>query len=169
MLNVLGKYILDSGIDTLFVEAGIYGHTVLGHIIEGKHMKRGIKVSFTMHLALSSIHLKETFIWSNTERIHSNLHKLLTIMKTFSVGFELSEDVSKLVSKTILPPLASKELLRHEMIGNELYHDFISNRLNDELSIWSPIKICNWKTFKVLKETSKLKIGDRIKKKRSIS
>ena len=58
-LNVLGKYILDSGIDTLFVEAGMYGSTTLGRIIEGKHMKRGIEAYFTMYLALSSIHLKE--------------------------------------------------------------------------------------------------------------
>ena len=47
MLKVLGKYILDSGIDTLFVEAGMYGPTTLGHIIEGKHMKR-------VHMKLTS-------------------------------------------------------------------------------------------------------------------
>ena len=59
MLKVLGKYIVDSGIDRLFIEAGIYGPTTLGQIIEGKHMKRGIEAYFTMYLALSSIHLKE--------------------------------------------------------------------------------------------------------------
>ena len=99
---------------------------------------------------------------STCERIHSNIHKLLTVMKTFSVGFGPSEEVSNLVSKAVLPPLVSKELLRHEKIGYELYHDFISNRLNGELSIWLPMKKCNLKTFKMLKKTSKLKIGDRI-------
>ena len=376
MLKVLGEYILDSGIDRLFVEAGIYGPTTLGQIIEGKHMKRGIEAYFTMYLALSSIHLKEALqnsgiewlkiksriketisnflnieedslqerisihnqlleelhssriqerliefnnslhnqslflrnfmkmfevlllfvrasrqgLWrlhlaclnkfadyffahdqinyarltplylatmidletkdenswrylennysiakssipfvaigsdhameqenktmkvlggiigltqqpdalnrfcltapvlsslgeeflernnicsydrkhhyqmtgSTCERIHSNMHKLLTVMETFSVGFEPSEKVSNLVSKAVLPPLVSKELLRHETIGHELYHTFISNRLNGELSIWSSMKKCNLKTFKTLKKTSKLKIGDRI-------
>ena len=67
------------------------------------------------------------------------MHKLLTLMKTFSVGFGPNEDVSNLVSKTVLLALVSKELLHHEMIGNEIYHNFISIRLNGELSIWLPI------------------------------
>ena len=59
MLKVLGKYILDSGIDRLFIVADTYDPTTLGQIIDGKHMKRGIEAYFTMYLALSSIHLKE--------------------------------------------------------------------------------------------------------------
>ena len=43
MLKVLGKYISESGIDRLFLEAGIYGPTTLGQIMDGKHMKRGIE------------------------------------------------------------------------------------------------------------------------------
>ena len=82
-------------------------------------------------------------------------------MKTFSVGFGPSEDVSNLVSRTVLPALVSKELVHHEMIGNEIYHNFISIRLNGKLSISLPMKKCNLKSFKMLKKTSKLKIVDR--------
>ena len=61
-------------------------------------------------------------------------------MENLCVGFEPSEDVSNLVSKAVLPPLVSKQLLRRETIGHELHHDFVSNRLNGELSIGLPMK-----------------------------
>ena len=43
MLKVLGKYIEYSGIDSLFLESGIYGETTLKQIMQGKHMKRGVE------------------------------------------------------------------------------------------------------------------------------
>ena len=58
MLKVLGKYISESGIDCLFLEAGIYGPTTLGQIMDGKHMKRGIEAYSTMYLAISSFYIK---------------------------------------------------------------------------------------------------------------
>ena len=58
MLKVLGKYISESGIDRLFLEAGIYGPTTLGQIMDGKHMKRGIEAYSTMYLAISSFYIK---------------------------------------------------------------------------------------------------------------
>ena len=53
MLKVLGKYIDDSGLDKLFIEAGVYGSTTLRQILEGKHMKRGVEAHVTMYVALS--------------------------------------------------------------------------------------------------------------------
>ena len=37
MLKVIGKYVDQSGIDRLFIEAGIYGETTLKQLIDGKH------------------------------------------------------------------------------------------------------------------------------------
>ena len=37
MLKVIGKYVVCSGIDRLYIEGGIYGHTTFGQIIDGKH------------------------------------------------------------------------------------------------------------------------------------
>ena len=39
MLEVLAKHIIDSGLDDIIIEAGIYGPTTFGEIIEGKHIK----------------------------------------------------------------------------------------------------------------------------------
>ena len=55
MLKVLGKYIIDSGVDDIFIETEIYGPTTFGQIIERKHMKRCLEAYFTLYLALSTI------------------------------------------------------------------------------------------------------------------
>ena len=59
MLKVIGKYIENSGIDRLFVEAGIYGETTLGQILEGKHMKRGVEAFLTIYLSLFRLYVSE--------------------------------------------------------------------------------------------------------------
>ena len=46
MLKVAGKYIENNGIDRLFIEAGMYGETTMGRILDGKHMKRGIEALY---------------------------------------------------------------------------------------------------------------------------
>ena len=72
---------------------------------------------------------------SACERIHTNVNKLETVMETFSVGFEPREAVSNLVSRAALLSPVAHELLRHEKIGQELYHNFISNRLNGAMQL----------------------------------
>ena len=67
MLKVTGKYIMCSGIDSLFVEAGIYGPSTLGQIIDGKHMKRGIEAHMAMYLSLYSVYVKEALKHADTE------------------------------------------------------------------------------------------------------
>ena len=67
MLNVLGMYILDSGIDRLFVEAGIYGPTTLGQIIEGKCMKKGIKAYFAIVFSSFFYSFERSIEWLKIE------------------------------------------------------------------------------------------------------
>ena len=59
MLKVLGKYIEYSGIDSLFLESGIYGETTLKQIMQGKHMKRGVEAHTVMYLALTKVCFNE--------------------------------------------------------------------------------------------------------------
>ena len=59
MLKVLGKFTCGSGIDSVFLEAGIYGPTTLGQIIEGKHYKRGMEAHMTMYLAIKKLLYQE--------------------------------------------------------------------------------------------------------------
>ena len=55
MLKVLGKHIIASGLDDIFIETGIYSHGTFGQIREGKHMKRCLEAYVTLYLALSTI------------------------------------------------------------------------------------------------------------------
>ena len=59
VLKTIGKYIEGSGIDRLFVEAGMYGETTLSQIINGKHMKRSMEAYMVMYLALFRLYVKE--------------------------------------------------------------------------------------------------------------
>ena len=65
MVKVLGKYIIDSGLDNKFTETGIYGPTTFGQIIEGKHMKKCLEAYFTLHLALSIILFENVLTFDN--------------------------------------------------------------------------------------------------------
>ena len=52
MLKVLGKYMIDSGLDDIFFETGIFGPTNFDQIIQGKHKKIFLEVYFTLYLVL---------------------------------------------------------------------------------------------------------------------
>ena len=58
MLKCIWKYIEESRIDCLFVEAGIYGESTLSQILNGKHMKRAMEADLTMYLALYCVYLR---------------------------------------------------------------------------------------------------------------
>ena len=65
MLKVLEKYKIDSGLDDIFIETGIYGPTTFGLIIEGKHMKRCLEAYFTLYLAASTILFENMLTFDN--------------------------------------------------------------------------------------------------------
>ena len=60
-LKVIGKYIQGSSIDQVLIEAGIYGMTTLGQILEGEHMKRAIEAHMVIYLSLWKIYLEQFF------------------------------------------------------------------------------------------------------------
>ena len=60
-LKVIGKYVQGSCIAQVLIEAGIYGMTTLGHILEGKHLKRAMEVHMVIYLSLCKIYLEQLF------------------------------------------------------------------------------------------------------------
>ena len=58
MLKCIGKYIEDSGLDRLFVEAGLYGQSTLSQVLNGKRMKRAMETHLTMYLAPYCVYLR---------------------------------------------------------------------------------------------------------------
>lgn len=78
MLKVLGKYIEQSGLDKIFVEAGVYGNTTLKQILEGKHMKRAVEGHTTMYLALFRLYFVNCYeqnsaLFDNLDDVQSEL------------------------------------------------------------------------------------------------
>ena len=115
MLKVIGKYICESGLDRLFVEAGIYGPTTLGQIIEGKNMKRGVEAFSTMYLALFSLHVKEIL-----KDDDMNVPNITDKIKDIAQSLNLKDPNSQVENSTI-----------HEELCTFLKDSNINKKMND--------------------------------------
>lgn len=85
---------------------------------------------------------------STGSRIANNIVNLLNIFETFEISFIESDSVMNVVSKAVLPTNVALELLQHQMIGEETYTQFVNERIQGPLSVWSPMKKRNLLTFK---------------------
>ena len=82
MLKCIGKYIEGSGLDSLFLETGIYGECTLSQIIGGKRMKMAMEAHTTMYLALYHGYLNAA---SNE---HPEIVDMLDRIRTANLFFE---------------------------------------------------------------------------------
>ena len=82
MLKCIGKYIEGSGLDSLFLETGIYGECTLSQIIGGKRMKMAMEAHTTMFLALYHGYLNPA---SNE---HPEIVDMLDRIRTANLFFE---------------------------------------------------------------------------------
>ena len=55
-------------------------------------------------------------------------------MKMLEINFSPSGDVFDIFTKAILPNNLSSDLLKHDELGDELYSNFIKERINGNLS-----------------------------------
>jgi len=101
-LKVLGKYITGSGLDQLLIEVNDYGPTTLGHILNGKHMKRGIETHITLYLSLMKIYLA-TF----GDKIASN-HDLESIKKNIADSLMGNEEMREIFDESCLGLIKEK-------------------------------------------------------------
>ena len=81
-------------------------------------------------------------------RLIGNTKKLLTTMDNFDVSFVHDDELVNVVSNAVLSDLAKEEVLNHEAIGEDLYHNFIEKRFHGDVSVWMPLHRRNLKTFK---------------------
>ena len=74
MLRTIGYYIDNSGIDTAWLHSDLYGQSTIKQILDGNHVKRGVKAHtvtllslFSMNMEDISKHNAEVFNDSKTE------------------------------------------------------------------------------------------------------
>jgi len=60
-LRCIGAYVEGSGIDTSWVESGIYGPVTVKKIVEGKHVKRGVQAHLLTLQALFTMYQQAFF------------------------------------------------------------------------------------------------------------
>ena len=99
---------------------------------------------------------------STNDRIYQNKSKLISLLDSFSTSFAPSENVANLVSKAVFPVTTADNLLNHKETWLEMYKDFIINKINSPMSLWSPMKKQNLKLFKVQVKSIKSKSGEKI-------
>ena len=130
MLKVLGKFIESSGLERLFVEAGIYGENTLKQILQGKHMKRGIEAHMVLYLGLSKMCYDECF--KNDDNVEGIDRIMETMQKLAVVPFENimeyqnlnNELVKEIEQQNILSKL---QQFRNELINQaRFYNNYMS-------------------------------------------
>ena len=91
-------------------------------------------------------------------RICKNTTKLVGVMDNFDESFIEDSSVFNVVSKAVLPENVADEVLNHQKIGDSMYKEFINERFKGEISVWSPLKKRNRKTFTSQGKTLKSKV-----------
>jgi hypothetical protein len=61
-LRSIGVYIDNSGIDLSWIEANLYGPVTVHHIIEGKHVRRGVEGHLITLQAMFTLYQEEFFL-----------------------------------------------------------------------------------------------------------
>lgn len=69
MFRTIGSFIEGSGIDQVWIEAGIYGAVTVKQILEGRHVKRGVEAHIATLLALFQLYT-DAFFSENPELLH---------------------------------------------------------------------------------------------------
>ena len=99
---------------------------------------------------------------STNQRISTNVKKMIQVFDTFDLDFKENGSVFNVLSKAVLPAETASDILCHEDIGKEMYRSFVDDRIKGEVSIWSPMKKRNLKTFRTQGKTIKTKIGEKV-------
>lgn len=66
MLRTIGSFIDNSGVDSAWIQSNIYGQSTCNQIINGNHVKRGLKAHIMTLLALFHLY-KDVFFRSHSE------------------------------------------------------------------------------------------------------
>ena len=99
MLRTIGCYIDNSGIDTAWLHADLYGQTTIKQILDGNHVKRGVKAHRVTLLSLFSMNM-EAFSKQNTEVVNDCKTEFgkfieccsdLSSIEKISEGYEVAE------------------------------------------------------------------------------
>lgn len=112
-LRTIGSYIQNTGISELWVECGVYGTATTKQILDGNHVRRGIRAHSTTMSALYLL-FEEEFDLQNPDK-GSNLNK---IMNNFIELYSNEADI-----KTV-----------HSSLVTELKNNNILNKIRDFLN-----------------------------------
>ena len=105
------------------------------------------------HYKLSGTHLS---------RMCYNIRKLVEMMQSFNLNFDDNSCVFNVVSKAVLPDSVADEVLNNHVVGDDLYQEFIEERLKGEKSVWSSLKKRKLKTFKTQGKMLKSKVEGKV-------
>ena len=100
-----------------------------------------------------------------------NVSKVINVLNDLSVNFATSECVFNILLKAVLPSEASADILDHVEIGENMYEQFVENRIKGSRPYWEKIKKLNLKTFQAQSKVVRCKLNDKtvkIKEERSL-
>ena len=82
------------------------------------------------------------------ERLQNNKLKLQNVFCLHGDPFSASSDMSSILTKAVLPDTVSNDMLNRDQIGQELFEQFVMDRLlSGNFSVWDQMKMKKLKTF----------------------
>ena len=86
------------------------------------------------------------------------------MLNDLGVNFATSECVFNILLKVVLSSEASADILDHVEIGENMYEQFVENRIKGSRPYWEKIKKLNLKTFQAQLKVVRCKLNDKIVK-----
>jgi hypothetical protein len=85
-------------------------------------------------------------------------------MNSFTNPFtDESDELLNLVTKAVMPDTITKDLCRKSSLGQQLFDDFVSNRINtNNVNLWSPMKKCQLHTWKTTGKRDNILLGEKV-------
>jgi hypothetical protein len=101
---------------------------------------------------------------SIAKRHSKAIDDLTTTMEAFSNPFtEDCDELFNLATKAVMPEKVSRDLCRQTMLGQQLFDDFVTSRINtSETNLWAPMKSCRLQTWKTAGKRVKVNLGQKV-------
>lgn len=72
-----------------------------------------------------------------------------------------------LVTKVVMTEKITNDLCQQSVYGQALFHDFIENRLKENISLWASMSKCQLQAWKPCGKKMKLRVDEKLQEDRS--
>ena len=181
-LRALGTSIENSGIDDAWIEADVYGPATTRQILKCSHYKRALRVHTHTYMALYELALEQFFtemphpkeVCSKpaeeghhdvqptvVRQEHEAVDKIKAAILSHGNPFAVEgNQLYNFITHAYVPQEYVPQILNVDDISQKLYKDYVTERINGDVSLWAPVKKQNNKIYMSGNKKHTVKVHD---------